>query len=181
MTGTAPDETMAAAQEAFREETGYELAFAGVPAAVTTSPTPSPAGLVARTGDRLEVNAAFAAIRAELAARGIAVCGVGLQSGSRILVTFLTPALGRRYQALLTELAAQSGWPVAFARHAQQQALIAVVQSIVTRPLAKLPGVHAGAEQVTVRLAPGQQPATEEVAAWQAAVLEQTGYHLVVQ
>jgi hypothetical protein len=72
-------------------------------------------------------------------------------------VTFLTPALGRSYQALLDELAAQLGWPIAFAKHAQQQTLIAVVQSIVTRPLAKLPGVHGGAEQVTVRLASGQQ------------------------
>jgi Cft2 family RNA processing exonuclease len=180
VTGTAPDEATAAAQEAFRAETAYELTFAGVPATPTTSPTPSPAGPVVRTGDRLEINAAFGAIRAELAARDIHVCGVGLQGGSRILVTFLTPALGRRYQALLDELAAQLGWPIAFAKHAQQQALIAVVQSIVTGPLAKLPGVHAGTEQVTVRLALGQQASGEEVAAWQAAVLEQTGYSLVV-
>jgi hypothetical protein len=32
---------------------------------------------------------------------------VGLQGVTRILVTRLTPALGRRYQTLLTDLAAQ--------------------------------------------------------------------------
>jgi hypothetical protein len=78
VTGTAPDEATAAAQEAFREETAYELTFASAPAAATTSPSIPPAGPVLRTGDRLEINAAFAAIRADLAARGIEICGVGL-------------------------------------------------------------------------------------------------------
>lgn len=136
--------------------------------------TPASASSMAQ---RVNTQTAIGAVRVALQAAGAEVYRVG-QHGERLQVTYLTPVLASRYQAVLSELAERTGWPITVDPQPQQQALIEVVRAVVRAPLAKGPGVHAARQRVSVRLAPGAEPAGEDRAAWQEAVQDRTGYEL---
>ena len=179
--GTAAAEDVAAAREAFRSETGYDLALrgAGLPALEASSvPIMSPSAEAAAAP--LNQQAAFAAVRTALRAQGLSVYHVALRAGV-VEVSLLTPALGRRYEALLAELAQRIGRPIAIAPQPQQAPLIGLVRQIVGRRIAKGPGLFPDEERVGVRLAPDREATPDEVARWSRAVEEQTGYRLDVE
>ncbi len=171
-------EECAAVERRYLEETGYTVRLSS-PDMVMGSPNPDEAAPVTAPGlaQRVNTQTAIGAVRVALQAAGAEVYRVG-QHGDRLQVTFLTPALASRYQAVLSELAERTGWPITVDPQPQQQALIEVVRAVVRVPLAKGPGVHAARQQVSVRLAPGAEPAGEDRAAWQEAVQDRTGYEL---
>ena len=175
--GHAAPEALAAAREAFRAQTGFTLGLLGLNG--TAREAPSTPGQ-ARGGPRVEQNRAFAAIREALAARGETVYRLSLR-GEAIEASFLTPRVGQRVRPLLDGLQADLGWPLRVAEQPQQQALIALVRGVVGRPITRGPGVHAAEGRVRLRLAPGEVPAAEDVAAWQKAVEEAAGYLLEVE
>ena len=156
------EEGRAAAERRYQEETGYTVRLSG-PTVAATSPGPDEAAPAASPGMAQRVNAqtAIGAVRVALQAAGAEVYRVG-QHGDRLQVTFLTPALAQRYQAVLADLAQRSGWLVTVDPQPQQQALIEVVRAVVRAPLAKGPGVHTDRQCVSVRLAPGVSLAEEE-------------------
>ena len=55
-----------------------------------------------------------------------------------------------------------------------------MVRGVVTRRIAKGPGIHAATEAVRVRLALGERPEASEIAGWRQAVHAMTGYQLEV-
>ncbi len=172
------EEERAAVERRYQEETGYTVRLSG-PTVAATSPGPDEASPAAAPGmaQRVDAQTAIGAVRVALQAAGAEVYRVG-QHGDRLQVTYLTPVLASRYQAVLSELAERTGWPITVDLQPQQQALIEVVRAVVRAPLAKGPGVHAARQRVSVRLAPGAEPAGEDRAAWQEAVQDRTGYEL---
>lgn len=166
-------DAVAAAEAAFRAETGYTLSVVSAETGDRLAPR------AAAAGPRAEVNVAFAAVRAALEAEGVVVHRVG-RRGSAIEVTLLTPAVGRRHRPTLDRLEGELGWTITVSRHPQQQALAELVRTTVGRPIAKGPGIQAVQERVTVRLAQGPTATPEEVDGWCRAVAEASGYTLVV-
>jgi hypothetical protein len=185
--GTAGDEDLAASAAAYEAETGYGLVLHGElswPLAIT-EPGPREAFLPAPddlplAGPRLDATTALATIRAAFAAAQVPLYNVG-QKGNQIEVAFITSAMGRRHTALLAQVAEQVGWPVRAATQPQQGAVIDAVRGIVTRRLARGPGIHTAEARVRVRLALGEQADPAEVERWQQAVWEATGYALEVE
>ena len=175
VSGACDGDAVAAAEAAFRAETGYSLSI--LSAATGAGLGAVDAGAPGAT--RTEINAAFVAVRAALEADGGVVHRIG-RRGSVIEIAFLTPAVGRRHRPTLDRLQAELGWPLTIARHPQQQALAELVRATIGRPLGKGPGIQAAQERVTVRLAGATAPTPDEVAAWRRAVAEASGYTLVV-
>lgn len=175
--GAAAPAALAAAQAAFQEETGYTLVLRGDTAATAPPAQPLPPRVA---GQRLEANRAFTALKGAFKARGVPLYHVG-QRGPGIEVTFLTPALGRRWQPLLDELQEHLGWPLAIAPQPQQQPLIQAVRERLPHRITKGVGVYAATEEVRVRLLPGESLSPAERERWQQVILEATGYHLVIE
>jgi Cft2 family RNA processing exonuclease len=173
---------VATAAAAFRAETGYELVLRGdgvpvAPHAADRAEVISPEG---GTASRLDQTRAFAAVKAALRARGGTVYHLALRDGT-IEVSFLTPAVGRRFLPVLEELTRQVGWPLGIAPQPQQGPLIGLVRQILGRRIAKGPGLFPAEERVRVRLAPGEEPSQAEMDGWRRAVEEATGYRLDVE
>ncbi|HEX5417814.1 MAG TPA: MBL fold metallo-hydrolase, partial [Chloroflexota bacterium] len=185
--GTATPDDLVAARAAYRDTTGYELIVerAGVPAADSDVQVAGESGedAVARPASGvapLEINLALPTVRESLEADGATVYQVG-KRGEAIAVTFLTPAVGRRWQLLLDQLAESLGWPIVVADQPRQDALIETVRQIIGRRIAKGPGIHAAEERIRVRLAADEHPDTDEVVAWRREVLAKSGYALEVE
>jgi len=182
---------LAAAQAAYRAETGVELVVEGPSSAGidrgappvdddVTEPEAPPVRPSVDRVESLEINLAFDAIRESLALDGASVYRVGRRDAA-IEVTFLTPAVGRRWQPQLDRLQESLGWPLVIASQPRQGAVIEVVRQIVGRRIVRGPGVHAAEERIRVRLAPEEQPTPNEVERWHQAVREATGYTLEIE
>lgn len=186
--GAAPPEEIVAARAAFRDETGYDLGFRGSDVdsdrSVAGEAIVVPPAVVAdQPGDGvvpLEIGLAIDAIKESLAVDGAVVHRVG-RRGDSIEVAFLTPAIGRRWAESLDRLTRSLGWPIVVASEPRQGALIELVRQVVGRRIARGPGIHAAEERIRVRLAAGETASPDEIAEWQRAVEEQTGYRLEVE
>jgi len=174
--GRAP---LAPEAAAFRERTGYDLVLRGTVDEAATAPGPvlQPLAGAAAAG-RLHQAAAIAAVKGALRAVGASVYHVAVRQGA-LEVTFLTPALGRRFEPAMAEIATRIGWPLGCAAHPQHAPLIGLVRQVIGRPILRGPGLHPGEERVQVRLAGAPSP--EELADWQRRVLEASGYRLDVE
>ncbi len=176
--GDADPAAVVGAQEAYHAETGYALSLLRADTGTPLGDGSAPASGAAPPS-RSEINAACAAVRAALEADGALVHRLG-RRGAVIEVAFLTPAVGRRHRPTLDRLQAELGWPIAVARHPQQQALADLVRTTVGCPIVKGPGIHAGEERVRVRLAPGAPAPPQDIERWRQAVLAASGYTLEV-
>jgi hypothetical protein len=168
-----PTSTALAAR--FAETTGYQLELAvAEPLAVAAAPAARVSGQGAAAP--LEINAAYAAIRAALA--DSTLYRVGLR-GDDILLSFISATVGERYQAQIGELQARIGWKLAINPQPNQGAILEAARLLLEREklaVLKRPSIYPENQDVCVTLA---APLTPEA---QARLVEtfaqQTGFRL---
>jgi len=169
----------AAVQAAFAALTGYALEVtmvdsprdAGAAGPIATGPDGAP----------MEINAAYAAIRQALS--GTPLYRASLKDG-RIVLSFISPEVGKRYQEALEDLSGRVGWPLAINATPNQGEIMTIARSLLAEAgLAPLrgPGLYAASAEVRVGVAvpaPADDPARTALA---DAFLERTGYRLVLE
>ncbi len=124
----------ALARERYREETGFELVLdpQGVPwlqAAHQNGP-----GTGQATAPRLEINQAFATVKAGLAAAGATVYRVGKKTGpdgEYIEVSFISPKVAERFRKQMEDLSSQTGWPLKPNPEPNQHEIKAIARSLI--------------------------------------------------
>jgi hypothetical protein len=170
---SSTQDALAAAQEKYLAASGYTLDIAML------ADGPQPAVVVAATpGSRLEINAAYAAIKAGLA--GTTLYRTSLKDGVIVLV-FISRQVGERHRARIDALAQQVGWPLSIYPQPNQGAILEAARRILQQrgwTAVKGPGIHLDRSEVAVTLAGPADPA--EIAAAQAEFLEETGFRLAL-
>ncbi len=164
-----------AAQRQFEDESGFALAVTLSAAQAPVAPPPVGA---AAAGGQMEINAAYAFVRAAL--EGSTLYRTSLK-GSEIVLSFISPQVGERYRAQIDELARQTGWALSVNPQANQGAILEVVQGLLGRAglnLRKGPGVYLERGEVTVTLVEALDE--DRRAQLEEEFEERTGFRLMV-
>ncbi len=180
--GTASQETLAAAQRQFKEETGWQLEYemAAIPGMVAGA-TSSGSANGARPG-RMEQNAAQQLIRQTLGSES-GLYKIGIDGAAGVLtLRFNFPGVARaHYQEQLTQLGQQTGWHIEIYPATNHGALEAEVRRLLP-PGAQLrgaPSLHMDQLQVIATYEGALDEAVCSQA--QAAFQEKTGWSLVLK
>jgi uncharacterized protein len=142
-------------------------------------PAPLPrAGITAyaRPGERLEINTTYHLIKTSLA--GSSLYRTSLK-GNEIILSFLSPQMGERYEDKIAELSEQTGWEMSVNPQANQGGILEIARVLMNKAglaIARGPGIYPEKGEVSVTLAadPGDTSALTDT------FLEQTGYRLVI-
>jgi len=170
-------DTLSALKTMYAELTGFKLitpvgASAGGNIASTNSSAP------AQTNKQMEINAAYGVIKLALADKGLYKTSL---KGGGIVLTFISPQVGMRYQSEINTLSAQTGYPLSIHPHPNQQEILAVANRLVREnswSLKKSIGIHTDRAEVSVTLMSAPDELGLVLAT--AEFLEQTGYVMVV-
>ncbi|MBI3947132.1 MAG: MBL fold metallo-hydrolase [Armatimonadetes bacterium] len=168
-------EGLDAACRAFREATGWELAVTFATPGLAVAP---PLLTATPPGDRWEVNAAYAEIRAALA--GSTLYRTSLV-GEAILLSFISPQVGERHRAAIEALSRRIGWPLQVNPRPNQGAILEVARRLAADAgweVLKGPGLRAAQSTVEVQLA--SPPGAESQARVAAELEAQTGCRLAL-
>jgi len=165
-------------RQSFRDETGFELLIDGdEPATAGNGPAPSQISPAPDT-ERMEINAAYAHIKAALNEHGLT--RTSLKQG-QIVLSFISPQVGARHQANIDLLAQQTGYPLDIHPHPNQQMILQAARQRMVQAgwiIRKGPGIHMDRGAISVSLA--QMPDEAAVQQVTDALLDQTGYTLEV-
>ncbi len=161
---------------AFADQTGFTLELdkssAKPPAA------PKPAAKPPKPGQRMEINAAYAHIRAALEPLGM--YKVGLKDGA-IVATFVSPQVGQRHLARFAQLEEETGYPLRLHPHPNQQQILQMAAAHIKRAGWELrKGLSIYIERAEIGAALESQPTPEAFAQVSAAIEADTGYRLVL-
>jgi len=146
--------------------------------AVSSSPTASAPAAPAPSALAWEINAAYAEIKRALA--GSTLYRASLKGGE-IVLGFISPQVGERYQAQIEVLSAKIGWPLAIGPQPNQNAIVDAARALLARAgwtLVKGPSLFTDRAEVAVTLAETPDEAARAEAA--QAFMEQTGYWLTL-
>lgn len=155
----------------FQAISDHRLTFdtrAAAPAPVASSPKAS--------GNQMEINAAYARIKAALGPFGL--YRTSLKQG-RIVLTFISPQVGARYAEIIERLSNETGYAIEIHPHPNQQEILQKASLLFGRAgwaIRKGPGIHTDRAAISITLA--AEP--DAVQALQVAqdLEEQTGYTL---
>jgi len=154
----------------FLEITGFRLVINGGKNAAATGDT-------APTGTLMEINTAYQRIREALEPHGLYRTSL---KGGTIILSFISPQVGARHQAIIDELSRLTGYPLAINPNPNQQEILVQVRRLLQEAgvaISRGPGIYIATTEI--RLAT-PAPLSEEAAQTLAErVLEQTGYRLV--
>jgi len=167
------------AQDRFRAVSGYELQISlGVGGSSPTDSMAAPQIKTEQTGARMEINAAYAAIKSAL--EGSTLYRTGLK-GDEIVLSFISRQVGERYQEEIDRLAQHTGWRLSINSNANQGAILEAARSVLVGAgltILKGPSIYPERGEVTLILS--SMPGEDELDGLKAAFEEQTGFHLVV-
>ncbi len=157
----------------FLAETGYQLSITFATPAVAPVILP-----VAMRGERLEINAAYSLIKNVL--EGSTLYRASLK-GDEIMLSFISPQIGERYQEQIADLAQQVGWRLCINPQPNQGAILDAARTLFGAAgwtILKGPSIYLEKAEIAVSLGnfPGEQEISELVAAFDS----QTGFRLVV-
>lgn len=173
VTVAPPAEGLAVAQIAdeFQAETGWALDLT-----LTSKPTAAPVATAAASGGRLEINAAYALCKSVL--EGSTLYRTSLKDGV-IVLSFISPQVGERYQKEIAALEEQTGWPLRINPQPNQGAILEAARVLLSRAgLTVIKGPSIYLERAEVAATVATQPDEPEALAGQ--FFEQTGYRLVL-
>jgi hypothetical protein len=131
---------------------------------------------VASSGEQLEINQAYAVLRQALEPLGM--YKAGLKQG-QIVLSFISPQLGERFTAQISELAQQTGYTLSVHPHPNQQKILEIVQRKIAAAgwqILKGPSIFTDRAAVALTLVQRIDPVAAEKI--QQEVLELTGYAL---
>ncbi len=166
----------------FLSISGYQLtpflASGAGPASVLPLPGAPSAGPLS-PGARLEINAAYAIIKAALA--GSTLYRLSLK-GETIVLSFISPQVGARWQSQMAGLAQQTGWPLEINPTPNQGAILEIGRSLIQfagGELSKGLSIYPERGEATGHLQNSLSP--EALASLGQAFEQQTGFRLVLQ
>jgi uncharacterized protein len=133
-------------------------------------------GPVARSGARLEINAAYNLIKSAL--EGSTLYRTSLK-GDEIMLSFISPQMGERYAEKIAMLEKQSGWALSINPQPNQGSILEAARSLLNKAglvIAKGPSIYPEKAEVILSLAvePGELTSLTDT------FLAQTGYRLVI-
>lgn len=126
----------------------------------------------------MEINAAYAAIKAALA--GSSLYRTSLKDGV-IVLAFISPQVGERQRDRIEALAQQVGWPLGIHPQPNQGAILEAARRVFQQrgwAAAKGPSIYLERGEVAATLAGPADAA--EIAAAQAELLDETGFRLAL-
>ncbi|MBU2610756.1 MAG: MBL fold metallo-hydrolase [Chloroflexi bacterium] len=132
----------------------------------------------AKTGARMEINAAYAIIKSTL--EGSTLYRASLK-GDEILLSFISRQVGERYRDQIAALAEQTGWPLSINPQPNQGAILEIARALLNKSaltIAKGPSIYPEKADVAVTLA--VTSAEPDIAELTAAFTAQTGFRLTV-
>jgi len=145
----------------FSSETGWNLQL-NLQGALPVTPMLTPTSFdSSNPAVPMEINAAYRAIEQGLNEAGVWLIRKGLKQGTAgpfIELSFVTPQLGKRYQAVLSELEAQIGWSLQINPEPHQQALQHLAAEVLREVYAdqqysvKGWGIHRDRGEVTAKV-----------------------------
>jgi uncharacterized protein len=154
----------------FRAISGWELDLAESARPISALAAFAPAG------ERMEINAAYSLIKSVL--EGSTLYRTSLK-GEEIVLSFISPQVGRRYQEKIAGLAVQTGWSLGISPQPNQGAILEAVRAMIAREgfnISKGPSIYLEKTEVSVALTAG--PTAEQLATLASAFEEQTGFRL---
>ena len=161
--------------EKFRAISGWDLEIIHA-ARGANQPNMSAVMDAAKTGVRLEINAAYILIKSTL--EGSTLYRTSLK-GDEIILSFISPQIGEHYAEKIAALQELTGWPFSINPQANQGGILEIARAIVNKAglvVAKGPSIYPERAEVILTLTadPGDTtPLTE-------SFLAQTGYRLVI-
>jgi hypothetical protein len=173
VTVAPPAEGLPVAQIAdeFHAVTGWDLELT-----LASRPTSVPIAAAAAGGGRLEINAAYALCKSVL--EGSTLYRTSLKDGV-IVLSFISPQVGERYENEIAALQEQTGWPLRINPQPNQGAILETARTLLSRAgltVTKGPSIYPERAEVAATVA--TQPDDPEALAEQ--FLQQTGYRLVL-
>jgi hypothetical protein len=173
--GSDAEQAVQTASDAFKQASGFDLniTIAGElqGKASAEKSTVGPIG-----SQRMEINAAFAVIKQELA--GTSLYRTSLH-GDEILLSFISPQVGERYRETINALAERTGWSLAINPNTNQGLILEEVKSTLTRAgiaIQKGPGLFPERNEVSIVLAESPDPVLlQEI---EETIWEKTGFQL---
>ena len=137
---------------------------------------PAQAPLPARSGERLEINAAYAFLKAAL--EGSTLYRTSLKDGE-IQLSFISPQVAARYQDRLADLSAQVGWPLSVNPQPNQGAIADSARVLAAQAgltILKGPSIYSDKAELSLTLS--APLAAEQQDSLCQAFLLATGYRL---
>ncbi|MCB9637567.1 MAG: MBL fold metallo-hydrolase [Myxococcales bacterium] len=175
--------TLERLQQEFAEETGYQLELQLLASTGTQSPeekTPPCEAEAPSLSEPLEINQAYQ--RIEEAFAGCAHRPYKKsKKGDKIVLSFLSPFVGERYQGQLASLTQQTGWQIQINPEPNQYGIKQEVRALLPKSwgLSKEPGIHKQSRVVRVQIP--HRPEKMELQQIMEEVFERTGFHLEVR
>ncbi len=171
---TGADDLPALEQDYFNL-TGFRLRTA----AAKDSGGSAPAAVSAPAGRaRMEINAAYAAIKDVLDSKGLYKTSL---KQDQIVLTFISPQVGERCRAEIARLAEETGYTLSIHPHPNQQQILQVASNLLRVAgwqVRKGPGIHTDRGEISVKVA--EQPSDTEIRLVSSELNAQTGYTLIV-
>ena len=130
------------------------------------------------SGSRLEINAAYAALKAAL--EGSTLYRTSLK-GDEIVLSFISPQVADRYRAQIEALSQQVGWPLSISPQPNQGAILEAARMLLQKTgwkVVKGPGIYPEKAEVVATLA--ELPEAEALSQIADAFAERTGFRLVI-
>jgi Cft2 family RNA processing exonuclease len=168
------DRELQNSRSTFLAASGYKLVLTIVEPAAA----PVTASLPVPTGERMEINAAYAVIQSALA--GSTLYRTSL-IGDKIVLAFISPHVGERYRAQFDELSKETGWPLEISPKSNQGAIIEAAQSLVSQAgwtISKGPSIYLEKGELAVTLI--ETPGEPEIAQMMGSFEGQTGFRLTI-
>jgi len=158
--------------ERFLETSGYQLEL------IFAAQTARPVAVSASGGAHLEINAAYAALKAAL--EGSTLYRTSLK-GDEIVLSFISPQVADRYRTQIEALSQQVGWPLSISPQPNQGAILEAARMLLQKTgwkVVKGPGVYPEKAEVVATLA--ELPEADALSKIADAFAERTGFRLVI-
>jgi hypothetical protein len=157
-------------REKFLATSGWELTISesAQPVSVPVSIQP--------TGQRMEINAAYAFIKSAL--EGSTLYRTSLK-GDEIVLSFISPQMAERHQAKIAQLAVETGWPLSVNPQPNQGAILEVARALLAKAgftVRKGPSIYPEKSEVSATLV--SAPIAEQQAEITETFERETGFRL---
>jgi Cft2 family RNA processing exonuclease len=165
---------IAQACDRFGDISGFELSLSVAATTAQAAPAHAPPD-----GARMEVNAAYGVIKSALADSSLYRTSL---KGEEIVLSFISPQVGSRYQAQIEALARQTGWPLSINLNPNQGAILEAARSLLARAgwtVSKGLSIYPERAEVVAGLVntPGEEEIRQMVAAFEGL----TGFLLTLK
>lgn len=168
-------QAIAQACDRFRGISGFELSLSVAEATAAQASTT----FIPPEGTRMEINAAYGFIKNALADSSLYRTSL---KGEEIVLSFISPQVGGRYQAQIEALARQTGWPLSVSPNPNQGAILEAARSLLARAgwtVSKGLSIYPERAEVVAGLVdtPGEEEIRQMVAAFEGL----TGFLLTLK